>query len=52
MRYYLLSFCLLISIMASAQSVFDENGVSDDDLREIISEVFESLNAQGNLFDA
>lgn len=49
MRFYLSVFCFLLSVTMSAQSVFDENIISGDDLREMITQVFESPDGQALL---
>jgi len=42
MKPYLFGFCLFLSYTISAQSVFDENMISGDNLREMIKETFNS----------
>jgi len=46
MRLYILSFCVLISLTSSAQSVFDKNIITGDNLREMLTEIFESPEGQ------
>lgn len=41
-----MSFCFFLSLTISAQSVFDKNTISGDDLREMILEVFESRDGE------